>query len=219
MVDERDRACECTSSAGLFSGDPINLVAAWSLPVSKTGLEALGHVRRHGCSCGGGQFTRMCPAHTLWRQRAALRAWFPDRHTPDGTPHPDLPLFPDAHGNACTKQGMVDTVRAAAHYLGLPPCAPDGLPCWSGHSLRVGGAQGLSIAGLDTWAIQLLGRWGSQAVLGYIREAPLASAHRWALEASTSASVAGTLPSIMLEDLLSRLMGTAIASTRRLTDS
>ena len=95
------------------------------------------------------------------------------------------------------------------------------MACLVGQAIRCGlvAPQGLSIAGLDVWAIQLLGRWGSQAVLGYIREAPLASAPRWALEASTSASVVGTLPSITLEDLLSRLMGTAIASTRRLTDS
>ena len=39
--------------------------------------------------------------------------------------------------------------------------------------MRVGGAQALSRAGFDAWTIALLARWGSIAVFGYIREAPL----------------------------------------------
>ena len=45
----------------------------------------------------------------------------------------------------------------------------------SGHTLRVTGAQGLTRLGFPLWAIQLLGRWGSDAVKGYLREAPLAA--------------------------------------------
>ena len=39
-------------------------------------------------------------------------------------------------------------------------------------------------AGVDVWAIQLLGRWGSSAVLGYIREVPLELAATWAARAA-----------------------------------
>ena len=185
-----------------FAGDPIDLIAAWALPVSKADQEARGRERRHGCTCGRGQFAAMCPAHLMWRHRAALRAWFPERHSSGGVPLVDLPLFPDAAGNPCTKQGMVDTVARAAALLGLPLRTPDGLPCWTGHSLRVGGAQGLALAGLDSWAIQLLGRWGSLAVLGYIRDAPLAGSHAWAAVASDGATPQRLAPSATLEDLV-----------------
>ena len=79
---------------------------------------------------------------------------------------------------------MVDTIRRAAELLQLPPLSPDGVPRWTGHTLRVTGAQGLALAGLDTWAIQLLGRWGSEAVRSYIRQAPLAASTNWARAAS-----------------------------------
>ena len=58
--------------------------------------------------------------------------------------------------------------------------AADGEQLWTGHSLRVTGAQGLTQAGLELWALQLLGRWGSNAILGYVASTPLASSHRWA---------------------------------------
>ena len=46
--------------------------------------------------------------------------------------------------------------------------------------MRVSGAQGMATAGMDLWAIQLLGRWGSTAVHGYVREAHLNRAEKWA---------------------------------------
>ena len=62
--------------------------------------------------------------------------------------------------------------------LGYPRRSSEGHTLWTGHSMRVGGAQSLACEGLDTWAIQLLRRWGSEAVLGYIRTAPLAQSAR-----------------------------------------
>ena len=50
----------------------------------------------------------------------------------------------------------------------------EGLTLWTEHVLRVGGAQSLAIAGWDTWTIQLVGRWSTEAVLGYVRLALLA---------------------------------------------
>ena len=83
-------------------------------------------------------------------------------------------------GNPCTKDAMIRTIIRAAEFLGLPRETADGLEHWTGNTLRINGAQGLAAAGLDTWAIQLLGRWGSTAVLGYIREAPLITIPSWA---------------------------------------
>jgi hypothetical protein len=40
----------------------------------------------------------------------------------------------------------------------------------TGHSPRVTGAQRMALAGISEWRIQTFGRWGSSAVLSYIRE-------------------------------------------------
>ena len=90
------------------------------------------------------------------------------------TPDSDLPLFPDSEGRACSKAAYVATFLRAADLLGVSTSTPDGSERVSGHTLRVTGVQGLARSGVDSWTIQLLGRWGSQAVLGDIRDAPLA---------------------------------------------
>ena len=40
----------------------------------------------------------------------------------------------------------------------------------------------MAAAGMDLWKIQLFGRWGSAAILAYIRESPLETSHQWALQ-------------------------------------
>ena len=84
-----------------------------------------------------------------------------------------LPLFPQMNGTACVKTAFVATIAAAAVRLDVPLQSTDGSTRVSGHSLRVAGAQGLSRMGYPLWAIQLLGRWGSEAVKGYVGDAAL----------------------------------------------
>ena len=67
--------------------------------------------------------------------------------------------------------------------MGLPLESPDRAEQITGHSLRATGAQGLAKAGLDLWAIQLLGRWGSEAVKLYVRQAALEKSASWASRA------------------------------------
>jgi hypothetical protein len=43
----------------------------------------------------------------------------------------------------------------------------------TGHAGRVYGAIRMALAGLEIWRIQVFGRWGSSAVLGYIQDAPV----------------------------------------------
>ena len=43
----------------------------------------------------------------------------------------------------------------------------------TGHSARVAGAKRMALAGMQVWTIQMFGRWGSSAILGYVREALL----------------------------------------------
>ena len=62
---------------------------------------------------------------------------------------------------------MVQFYKEVCAVLGV---APDGI---TGHSARVAGAQRMAVAGHPAWTIQVFGRWGSAAVLGYVREAIL----------------------------------------------
>jgi len=170
----------------------------WHLPASKTDVRATGTAREHGCACGPAP-SPACPAHAAWDQVHFLQVRFPHRWE-GGRPAADLPLFPNSDGKACTKEAMTETIIHAATLLGIELAAPDGTERVSGHSLRATGAQGLAAAGIDTWAIELLGRWGSDAVRGYIRDARLASA------ASMAKQVANAVP---LEDLVRRLVAEA----------
>ena len=60
------------------------------------------------------------------------------------------------------------TIAAAASQLDVPLASQDGSTRVSGHTLRVTGAQGLTRLRYPLWAVQLLGRWGTDAVKGYV---------------------------------------------------
>ena len=60
--------------------------------------------------------------------------------------------------------------------VGFQTVAPNGDALYTGHCLRVGGAQFLAAAGLPLETIMLLGRWASEVVRRYIAEAPLKAA-------------------------------------------
>ena len=81
---------------------------------------------------------------------------------------------------------MSDTIRAAAVHLGVALASPDHTEQVTGHSLRATGAQGLARAGVEEWAIQLLGRWGSKAIRSYTRLAALERSSTWARAAAAS---------------------------------
>ena len=153
------------------------------LPASKTDQAALGVARSHGCACQPGRAASPhCPVHSVWDQLLLLRRRFPQRWALD-RPDSQLPLFPTEGGTACAKQAVTATIVAAADMLSFPRAAPDGSERVSGHSLRATGAQGLAKAGLELWAIQLLGRWGSDAIKSYVRDAHLARSEEWARRA------------------------------------
>ena len=74
-----------------------------------------------------------------------------------------------------TKASAVATFEAAALLLGLSLKAHNGARKYTGHCLRVTGAVYLARAGVDIWRIMALGRWGSDAIKLYIRNAHVAS--------------------------------------------
>ena len=179
----REVELSCARAALIeFDVDADNLpLVRWRLPASKNDQEALGVARAHGCSCVNSLGS--CPWHALRCQLDRLRRLFPSSFA-DDQPCITLPLFPDIHGKVVEKDAMTETIRIGAGRLGVPLEASDGSARVSGHSLRVSGAQGLSRAGVDAWAIQLLGRWGSSTVLDYIQAVPLELSSTWARAAA-----------------------------------
>ena len=144
----------------------------------------------HGCLCEGelpprGSVPLLCPACSLVAQRDAVLTRFGE-----GDRGGVLPLFPCADGRPVTREAMVATINVAARYLRLPLEWPDGKARYTGHALRVGGAQGLAHLGFDPWLIALISRHSSQAVLGYIRGAPLAGLPSLAPRAAAAARAA-----------------------------
>ena len=165
----------------------------WQLPASKTDQMAIGKAVTHGCACGPSA-TCGCPYHAGAAQLKRLARMFPHRFH-SGVPDRDLPLFPTTAGGTVDKEAMTQTIVTAASKLHVPLAAPDGSARISGHSLRVTGAQGLARLGVDTWAIQLLGRWGSSTVLAYIKEVPLELSASWARRAAQRLALDQVLPS------------------------
>ena len=168
-----------------------------ALPASKADPSALGTAVTHGCCCLSSPGSKtdqaanrerararaLCPYHQMLDHMAATHQRFPDRFDESSWARIGFPLFPDMHGNVCTKDGVTRSVRIAAACLGQPLRDAGGLYLHTGHALRVTGAQGLARAGLSEHQISLLARWGSSAVLRYIRNAPLASSHRLSAQA------------------------------------
>ena len=187
LTREVELATTRAALVALCTSDDGEPVVRWSLPASKTDVEARGVSRAHGCCCSSASLAS-CPFHAVAAQLGRLQRLFPERWSA-GRPDPDLPLFPTRSGAVVQKEKMADTFRQAAVRLGVPLASADGSERVSGHSLRVTGAQGLARAGVDTWAIQLLGRWGSSAVLGYIREVPLEVSTSWAARAARAQSL------------------------------
>ena len=155
-----------------------NQTVTWSLPASKSDQQALGALRTHGCACSSPR-SAGCVFHALRSQHARLRRLFPTRWRDDNFDD-NLPLFPDLEGQTVSKEAMVETILMAARKLQVETTSADQSARISGHSLRMTGAQGFARWGIDAWAIQLLGRWGSTAVLEYIQQVPLELSSGWA---------------------------------------
>ena len=164
--------------------NPVRRTVSWTLPACKTDTAALGATITHGCCCGDSNArcrpSPLCPYHLFHAHLRACFKRFRRRFDANGFALRSFPLFPDEDGAVCTKAGVTDTIRAAARHMGQRVVDPGGLFLHSGHALRVTGAQGLARAALQENMIALQARWGSTAIRGYIRKAPLAAAHTMA---------------------------------------
>ena len=140
---------------------------------SKTDTQAVGCARSWGCVCDG-HWTKPCGYHSMKFQITFVRnAFGANGLVPSG-----FPLFPNESGEFCTKNAVVHTIEQVALRLGLPIKDEDGSNLYGGHTLRVSAAQHLARLGIALPIIMLLARWESQAVMGYVSEAPLATITR-----------------------------------------
>ena len=139
-----------------FTKDTVTL----NLPVSKVDWQAKGCRRTWSCIC---KLNYHCPVHILQQHDARLRA--EGRITG--------PWLMSGAGGGCTKAGVIDMIRQAIHASGGSAVDAEGNWIVTGHTFRITGARTLASWGLDPITIQLLGRWGSSAVLGYLAETPL----------------------------------------------
>ena len=151
--------------------DETPLKASWKLPSSKTDQAALGATRSHTCAGG------LCPYHVM----VDLLKCLPDE--------PEQLIFPAEDGLASTKKSWADTFEALAHRLHLPIVHENGARAYTGHSARVTGARFMAIHNIELWRIQLFGRWGSDVVLHYVQDAPVAQLDMLALESTATMSV------------------------------
>ena len=94
------------------------------------------------------------------RQASAERSRAKRRAVEDG------PLIPRRDGHVMTKDQVIRFYRDLALAVGFEGRI-------GGHSARVAGAMRMAFAHHTEWTIQVFGRWGSDAVLRYVREALL----------------------------------------------
>ena len=146
------------------------LTETLTLPVSKCDQQAAGVERTWGCTCPPDGTPSPCPFHAALQLRAELLRRFGDI---DGNIDGDMPLFPNAQGMRCTRAAFIATVEAIVSLLGLPLVDSEGRPARGEHVGRVSGARHLARVDVQVPIIMLVARWGSNAVLRYIAEAPL----------------------------------------------
>ena len=190
------------------------------LSVSKTDPCGLGCFRKWESVCSA-SLASPCPYHAMLRQRGRVLATWP---APSGMPHHELPVFPDTGGGHPSKEAVVRTLEAIAEAAGEPQFSGSGARRFGGHSLRIIGAQRLAAMGIPIVIIMRLGRWAGNAVLGYVRDAPLlqlSSLYRKALEQCTGEDDADQLrlaPS-SLSQLEAKLGGMAASLAELVTES
>jgi hypothetical protein len=141
--------------------------ATFNLPVSKSDVQALGKFRTHVCTCP----SPLCPVKAARSVVAAARTTWATTIFGETGEFSQFPLVPDFLGGRVTKRAMTAAFIVVAKASGMQ----EGQRI-TGHSPRVTGAQLMALAGISEWRIQVFGRWGSSAVLGYLRDTIISGA-------------------------------------------
>ena len=141
----------------------------FTLPIQKKDTTGMCVSRGHNCVCERGRTNPICPHCAMIRHEKRVRTLFPRSDT--------VPFIPEPDGSHPSKHTLIDIFRRAIEYTGtqLQPPGPDGrgIHRFSEHVCRVSGAQFLTRLGYNIDAVQLIGRWGSDAIKRYIQDSPL----------------------------------------------
>ena len=156
-----------------FHETNVTKFAYFTLPVQKNDTAGQCVSRGHPCLCRTGEPNPLCPYHAIQRHTKRLHYIFQHYQTEQ------LPFIPTDNGQFASKNDIMKIFSSAISLTDTPLTRPgphgEPLPRFGEHVCRVSGAQFLSRLGYSLEAIQLIGRWGSDAVKRYIQEAPLAA--------------------------------------------
>ena len=156
-----------------FHETNVTKFAYFTLPVQKNDTAGQCVSRGHPCLCRTGEPNPLCPYHAVQRHNKRLHYIFQHHQTEQ------LPFIPTDNGQFASKNDIMKIFSSAISLTDTPLTRPgphgEPLPRFGEHVCRVSGAQFLSRLGYSLEAIQLIGRWGSDAVKRYIQEAPLAA--------------------------------------------
>jgi hypothetical protein len=112
----------------------------------------------------------VCPYHAA----VTLKTELPTRFGNKRKELPkDLPLFPNARGEWCTREAFVGTLARMAELAQVPTTDSLGRNTIGEHVWRISGARHLAEIGVPHPMIMLLARWGSAIIMRYIADAPL----------------------------------------------
>ena len=152
------------SSNNITRLEPDDSSTFLTLPVQKTDSAGACVARGHSCICQSARhFQRICPHHAMKRHLDRMLRRFPAQfRLPQG-----MPLIPNASGHTISQDQLIQVFRDTIQLTGTTIKRPG----------RVSGAQFLSRLGYSLEAVQLIGRWGSDAIKRYIQEAPLQLQH------------------------------------------
>jgi hypothetical protein len=145
--------------------DDCDRKVTWRLPVSKTDPQAKACSRSWGCLCAH-LAQEVCPYHVFVDYRHRVR----EQLDLQGS----SPVFPDRKGLVVQKAAMVLGFEKVFMRAGLACRDAAGRRCFGGHSCRVAGSRFWAASGLELMKLQIFARWGSNVILRYVAEAPLA---------------------------------------------
>ena len=151
--------------------DEGRLIASWKVPVSKTDPAAKACTRSWGCLCQ--RFPRgLCPYHRWLDYLGKLDNFL----IVNGIPFDkESPLFPDAFNQVIKKAEAVIAIENCMSRTGAELADSGGRRRFGGHSMRVAGSRFWASHGLEVYKLQIFARWGSQCILRYVSDAPLAT--------------------------------------------
>ncbi len=164
-------------------------ITFFTLPIQKNDMTGMCVARAHRCICNlrrrNTQQFDPRPHHTIHRHLSFLQEHWPDDFSPD------LPLFPSESGAPMQEEQVIRCFQTAIATTGTPLTRPgpggNPLPRFQQHVCRVSGAQFLTRLGYTLEAIQLIGRWGSDAVKRYVQESALdATPHSLRIQQETT---------------------------------